>query len=115
MPDLCVFKIFLVGDGAALRNLCYESGEFLVYDVFNFFIVMSFNLITMSLLVVNKVVNFISFRHTRNEVGLFNLHIVENFVDVHVSRLKVRSSLDEGLSQLLTCLLVGSVSDISLP
>lgn len=115
MPYLCVFKIFLVGDSSAFRNLSHKGSEFLIYDVFDFFIVLSFNLVSVSLLVVNKVVNFISFWHSRNKVGLFNLHIIENPVDVHISRLKVRSSLDEGLGQLLTCLLVGSVSDVALP
>ena len=115
MSYLGVFKIFLVRDSSAFCDLGYKLSKFLVDDIFNFLVVMSLNLVTMTLLVINKVVDFICFWHSGNEVCLFDLHFVKNFVYVHVSRLEIRAGLDQGLSQLLPSLLVSSVANIAFP
>jgi hypothetical protein len=56
---------------------------------------MGLDLITMALLIIDKVINFISFWHAGDEVRLFNLHVVQNFVDIHVGWLEIGSGLDE--------------------
>ena len=76
---------------------------------------MCFYLVSVSLLVVNKVINFISLRHSRYEVSLLDLHVVQNLINLHVSRLKVGSSLNQRLSKLLTGLFVRPVAHVSLP
>lgn len=76
---------------------------------------MSFCLVTVFFLVRNKIIDFIGFRHARNAVSLFNLHVVKNFVYFHISWLKIWPGLNKGLSQLLSGLLVCSVAHVSFP
>jgi hypothetical protein len=115
LANLGVFQVLLIRDSSAIRDLSHESRKFLIDDVFNFFVVMSLDFVAMSLLVVDEVVDFISLRHAGNEVGLLHLHVVQNSVDVHISWLKVWSSLNKGLGELLACFLVSSIPDITFP
>ena len=76
---------------------------------------MSFNLIPVTFLVVNEVINFISLGHARNEISLLDLHIVQNLINFHVSWLKIRSRLNKRFSKLLTGLLICSIANVTLP
>lgn len=56
---------------------------------------MGLGVLTVLLLVVDEVIDFVVLLATENEVGCLHLHIVQDTVDVHEGALVVRASLDQ--------------------
>lgn len=115
LTDVGVIEVLLVGNGQTFRHLSDKRGEFFVDDFLNFVVVRGLHLVAPPLLVINEFVDFERLLDAGNLIGLFDLHLVENSVDVHVGGLEAWARLYERLGQKLPGLLVGPIANITLP
>lgn len=115
LTNLCVFEVLLVAYGARVRHILDQGSQLLAYNLLDLLVVVSLSVLTVLLLVVDKVIDFVVLLAAKDEVGCLYLHIVQDTVDVHESALVVGASLDQLLGQKLTSFGVGAVAHVTLP
>jgi hypothetical protein len=115
LADFGVLEVLLVANGSRVGDVTNELSELLVDDFLYFLVVVGFCVVTMLLLVVDKVVNFVVLLASKDKVSCLGLHVVEDTIDVHEGVLVVRSCLNQRLSQKLASFDEGAVANITLP
>jgi hypothetical protein len=105
----------LVAYCAGISDVLDQVSQFLADDILDLLVVVTFGVVAVFDLVSVEVVDFVVLLATENEVGRFDLHVVQNLVDVHVGTLVIRTGLDQGLGKILTGFVVRTVSNIAFP
>jgi hypothetical protein len=76
LANFGVFEVLLIADGARVRHILDQGSQLLTYDLLDFFVVVGLGVLTVLLLIVDKIIDFVVLLATENEVGGLHLHIV---------------------------------------